>query len=91
MRPDEYRRLVAQIEAALPPQHPGQPRRSYESYEVGARHYDARGRYTATNTCNQWVGDVLAEAGVKIGYWTPHVRRRHEMVSASGKLTARPS
>ncbi len=25
------------------------------------RHYDAKGRYTVTNTCNQWVGDVLAE------------------------------
>jgi uncharacterized protein (TIGR02117 family) len=27
--------------------------------------------YSAVNTCNNWVSDVLAKAGVKTGYWTP--------------------
>ena len=71
LRPQEYRLLVSQIEAALPPVAAGETRYSYDSYEVGARNYDANGRYTVSNTCNQWVGDVLARSGVRMGYWTP--------------------
>ena len=71
LRPAEYRRLVEQIEAALPPVDEGEKRFSYDSYERGARNYDALGRYTLANTCNQWVGDVLANAGVEMGLWTP--------------------
>ena len=71
VRPEEYRQLVQQIEAALPPAPENGERQIYRSYEVGAVHYDALGRYTLGNTCNQWVGDVLARSGVKIGYWTP--------------------
>lgn len=71
LRPAEYARLVERIEAALPALPPGAERRTYPSYELGARNYDARGRYTLTNTCNQWVGDVLAYAGMRMGVWTP--------------------
>lgn len=71
LRPQEYRRLVAEIEKALPELEAGQERFSYDSFERGARNYDARGRYTLANTCNQWVGDTLAKAGVKVGHWTP--------------------
>lgn len=71
LRPDEYARLVREIEATLPPLPPGQTRVSHDSFEMGARNYDARGRYTLLNTCNQWVSDALAEAGVRMGWWTP--------------------
>ena len=71
LRPAEYARLVARVEAALPALPPGAERKTYASYELGARNYDARGRYTLTNTCNQWVGDVLAHAGMRMGVWTP--------------------
>lgn len=71
LRPREYARLVARIEAALPPLPPGAPRPVYRSYEPGAVHYDAAGRYTLGNTCNQWVGDTLAYAGIEMGRWTP--------------------
>lgn len=71
LRPAEYARLVERVEAALPALPPGAERRNYPSYELGARHYDAAGRYTVTNTCNQWVSDVLAHAGMEIGTWTP--------------------
>jgi hypothetical protein len=33
--------------------------------------YEAPGAYTVTNTCNQWTSDMLAEAGVRTGWWTP--------------------
>lgn len=39
-----------------------------------ARHdvfYDARGRYNAFRTSNQWAADALAAAGVRVGIWTP--------------------
>ncbi len=71
LRPEEYARLVDRVEAALPTLPPGAERRTYLSYELGARNYDATGRYTLTNTCNQWVGDVLAHAGMTMGVWTP--------------------
>ena len=71
LRPTEYRILASEIEAALPPLAEGQTRFSHTSFETGARNYDALGRYTLSNTCNQWVGDTLAKAGMKIGYWTP--------------------
>ena len=71
LRPEEYRRLTDRIEASLPPLTKGEARRSYDSYEIGARNYDALGRYTLANTCNQWVGDVLAHAGIRMGAWTP--------------------
>jgi Protein of unknown function (DUF2459) len=33
--------------------------------------YTAQGRYSALNTCNSWTRDRLAEAGVRVGRWTP--------------------
>jgi uncharacterized protein (TIGR02117 family) len=33
--------------------------------------YEAHGTYHAFRTSNQWSGDMLAEAGVAIGIWTP--------------------
>lgn len=71
LRRDEYARLADGIEASLPPLPPGEIRFSYDSYEVGAYNYDALGRYTLIHTCNQWVSDRLAQAGVKTGKWTP--------------------
>jgi len=71
LRPEEYRRIVAAIEAALPPLEPGAIRRSYTGFQPGDVHYDALGRYTLAHTCNQWVADVLAAAGIRVGWWTP--------------------
>ncbi len=67
----EYARLVERVEAALPPLPDGAARKNYDSFEQGARNYDAAGRYTLANTCNQWVGDTLAHAGIEMGLWTP--------------------
>lgn len=71
LRPTEYARLAQWVEASLPPLADGQLRPSYQSYEKGAANFDATGRYSAFNTCNQWTSDGLAYAGVKIGSWTP--------------------
>lgn len=63
----EYRRLVAAIERALP-QGPRVVHPGYGPHDV---FYEAPGRYTITNTCNQWTSDTLAAAGVRTGWWTP--------------------
>ncbi|KHL26693.1 hypothetical protein PK98_03175 [Croceibacterium mercuriale] len=67
LRPEEYRRLVAAIGRSLPPPEA----RHYPGYGAQDVFYDAPGRYTVRNTCNQWTSDMLAAAGVRIGWWTP--------------------
>jgi len=63
----QYRRLVTAIERALPT---GE-RVRHDGYGPHDVFYDASGRYTATNTCNQWTSNTLARAGVRTGWWTP--------------------
>jgi len=63
----QYRRLVAAIERSMP----RGPRVRHDGYGPRDVFYDAPGEYTATNTCNQWTSDMLAAAGVRIGWWTP--------------------
>ncbi len=70
LRPGEYRRLTRAVEHALPPLAPGAGRIAYASFQPNARNFDAAGRYTLGNTCNQWIGDTLAQAGVRMGRWT---------------------
>ena len=71
LREEEYARLVAEVEKALPPLADPRARVSHASFDPLAEVYDAAGRYTLRNTCNQWVGDTLAAAGVEMGAWTP--------------------
>lgn len=68
LRPEEYARLVKRIEAALPDRAHRRRHRGYDDYDV---FYDAPGRYTPLNTCNQWTSDTLAAAGIRTGRWTP--------------------
>lgn len=71
LRDEEYARLVAEVEAGLPPIDDPRDRVSHDSFDPQARVYDSTGRYTLGNTCNQWVGDTLAAAGIEMGTWTP--------------------
>lgn len=64
---EQYRRIVEQVEGFAP--EVGTPR--YTGYYRNDVFYDAPGRYTPTNTCNQWTSDILAEAGIRTGLWTP--------------------
>lgn len=71
LREQEYARLVARIEAGLPTIANPEDRISLTSFDPRARIYDSTGRYTPFYTCNQWVADALAAAGVEMGQWTP--------------------
>lgn len=67
LTPAQYSRLVAAIERVLPQ---GE-RVRHGGYGPQDVFYDAPGSYTVNNTCNQWTGNMLAAAGVRIGWWTP--------------------
>ena len=71
LSPAQYSAIVRRIEAMLPPGPIGEPRQHLRGYGDYDAFYEARGRYTATNTCNQWTSDTLAAAGVRTGAWTP--------------------
>ena len=66
LRPAEYRRLAAYVQASFAPE-----RRAYRGYAGHDAFYTARGHYSAIRTCNAWTGDALRYAGVRIGRWTP--------------------
>ena len=68
LRPDEYRRLVRQIEAQVVAPERREVLPGYEDWDV---FYTAPGTYHLGNTCNQWTSDRLAAAGVRTGWWTP--------------------
>lgn len=68
LRADEYARLVRAIEAQVPPPERRARYPGYADYDV---FYAAHGRYHLGNTCNQWTSDMLAAAGVQVGWWTP--------------------
>ena len=66
LRADEYRRLAAFVDATF-----ADGREVVPGYGPRDVFYAARGRYSALRTCNVWVGQALAHAGVRVGRWTP--------------------
>ena len=71
LTPEQYRTLVRRDRGRAPAARAAETRATgpvTASYDV---FYDARGRYTPANTCNQWTSDTLAAAGVRTGRWTP--------------------
>lgn len=66
LRPAEYRRLAAFVRASFRPG--GRAFRGYDRYDA---FYEATGRYDLFRTCNTWTGQALAQAGVRVGRWTP--------------------
>lgn len=67
----QYERLVSAIERALPRLREGETRTALQGTYADDAYYDSVGSYTLVNTCNTWVGDTLAEAGIAMGMWTP--------------------
>ncbi len=62
----DYARMVAAIEASLDAPEEGGAREILRGVDPAAAYYRARGHYTLAQTCNSWVGDMLAEGGVQI-------------------------
>ena len=85
LSPVQYAIIVRRIEAMLSPGTISETRRHYPGYGDYDAFYDARGRYTAANTCNQWTSDTLAAAGVQTGLWTPFAGGVMKWVPPVGK------
>lgn len=68
--PAQYRAIAARIRRFFILGEDGRPRpvRGYGATDV---FYEAAGRYSAFDTCNEWTGSVLREADVRVGRWTP--------------------
>ena len=66
LRPEEYRRLATFIRRSFAADPRGGP--GYGGWDA---FYAARGRYSALRTCNNWTGEALRHAGVRVGRWTP--------------------
>jgi uncharacterized protein (TIGR02117 family) len=61
----QYHRLAARLRASFAS---GRP---IPGYDVADVFYPAQGRYDLFRTCNWWTAELLAEAGVRVGVWTP--------------------
>ena len=44
---------------------------AHPAYAPDNLFYDSTGHYSAYTTCNEWTGEVLRKAGVRMGIWTP--------------------
>jgi uncharacterized protein (TIGR02117 family) len=66
----EYRKIAAAIEAkfTLDRQFRSQPSKGYGESDL---FYQSHGHYNAFYTCNNWTSDVLRQAGIRTGLWTP--------------------
>lgn len=62
---EEYRRLAAYVRASFAG---GPGAHGYAGHDA---FYEAKGGYSAIDTCNQWTAGALKAAGVKMGFWTP--------------------
>ena len=65
----QYARLVTAVEKRTYPR--AKLETAHRGYDVYDVFYAAPGTYHLGNTCNQFVSDSLAEAGVRTGWWTP--------------------
>ncbi len=66
----EYRKIATAIEThfVLDDHYRSQPSPGYGDDDL---FYQANGHYNAFYTCNNWTSDVLQQAGIRTGRWTP--------------------
>jgi len=67
----EYRKLAAHIRASFDLEDGRSKPLIGRGYGPADVFYEARGRYSAYRTCNEWTGEALRAAGVRAGLWTP--------------------
>jgi uncharacterized protein (TIGR02117 family) len=72
LSPAAYARLAAFVHASVPLDQRGAARwiAGYH-YTYNDAFYEAHGRFSLFNTCNQWTRNALAAAGVRVPLWAP--------------------
>jgi uncharacterized protein (TIGR02117 family) len=69
---EQYRRLAVHIRASFDLDAEGRAKPLLgRGYGPADMFYEARGSYNAHRTCNEWTGEALRAAGVRMGLWTP--------------------
>ena len=68
--PAQYHKIITQIRTTFRLDKQGHSVAT-PAYGPNNLFYDSYGHYNALHTCNNWTGDVLRKAGVRIGIWTP--------------------
>jgi uncharacterized protein (TIGR02117 family) len=66
----QFRTIISEIRSTFLTDTKGRSR-ARPAYGGDNLFYQARGRYSAFHTCNNWTGSVLRSAGVRVGIWTP--------------------
>ena len=66
LSPEQYRRLAAEVVASVK-----RPVERLPGYTADDVFLGSQGRYSGLLTCNQWVADRLAAAGVRVGSFVP--------------------
>lgn len=68
LTPEQYRRLLQHVRKSMG----STPKELTASIAgPGDRFYRARDRYSLFNTCNEWVRQAVAAAGIRTVWWTP--------------------
>ena len=67
----QYRALSHYILASMPSRKNGVYLPAASGYGESDAFFNAKGSYSAVQTCNTWTGAALAHAGVKVSRWTP--------------------
>lgn len=69
---DEYDRLLTAIRRSFASDSSGAPvllpQLGFSSTDL---FYQANGQFNLFQTCNVWIGQMLRDAGVRFGWWTP--------------------
>lgn len=65
----QFQMIVRDVRATFA-LHDGQSK-AYPAYGADNLFYDSHGHYSAIMTCNEYTGQILRKAGVKMGMWTP--------------------
>ncbi|HUG44986.1 MAG TPA: TIGR02117 family protein [Sphingomicrobium sp.] len=69
--PEDYRKMVS-FAAASFERSGGEPiLLEGKAHQLNDAFYEAHGNYNALRTSNQWTADAIAEAGARVGIWTP--------------------
>jgi uncharacterized protein (TIGR02117 family) len=70
--PAQLTQLIAQIDASLARDAQGMPLPiSHAHYANNDGFFEAQGHYSMFKTCNEWVRDLFAGAGVRTAMWSP--------------------
>ena len=69
---EQYKKLIAYISDSFDQDASGKfIRIDHPGYSDTDCFYEAKGTYSFLNTCNEWTGNALENADVKVGFWTP--------------------